>query len=264
MERPAWTVLGSSPLARGTPGGCFGVVLGGGLIPARAGNTQRCLLGLPVAWAHPRSRGEHKPHVEFVTQRAGSSPLARGTRGVFFDRGCPLWLIPARAGNTTIRGPPLRPTGAHPRSRGEHSWSKTVMSNDPGSSPLARGTRSLWWDMLPGTGLIPARAGTTPQPLTRPNDSRAHPRSRGDHVPAVKFKLTEPGSSPLARGPQNGPGTSAHYVGLIPARAGTTPGMRWRSVRSRAHPRSRGDHTGTRYRVIATKGSSPLARGPRD
>ena len=50
---------GSSPLARGTL-----VRLGerfscGGLIPARAGNTEPSASCVPRPWAHPRSRGEH-------------------------------------------------------------------------------------------------------------------------------------------------------------------------------------------------------------
>ena len=89
----------------------------------------------------------------------------------------------------------------------------------------------------------------------------AHPRSRGEHVPAVRFKLTGPGSSPLARGtlvlflPLGFP------IGLIPARAGNT----WRACRfgfaGGAHPRSRGEHEIHGYVSPACAGSSPLARG---
>ena len=111
---------GSSPLARGTPGGREG--LGGvvGLIPARAGNTNREDVVVVVHGAHPRSRGEHKLPRLVLSPLVGSSPLARGTlysfQGVLNCGG----LIPARAGNTAVRTCRVWLSRAHPRSRGEH------------------------------------------------------------------------------------------------------------------------------------------------
>ena len=91
---------GSSPLARGTPAVRAGVGLGGGLIPARAGNTGGVRKLPPPGGAHPRSRGEHVIPVLVQIGQAGSSPLARGTqRGVVPGRSI-RGLIPARAGNT--------------------------------------------------------------------------------------------------------------------------------------------------------------------
>ena len=91
---------GSSPLARGTHGDKARQWTGTRLIPARAGNTFMRLHTDSPPSAHPRSRGEHLSRLGAVDERAGSSPLARGT---------PAWranlevhgrLIPARAGNT--------------------------------------------------------------------------------------------------------------------------------------------------------------------
>ena len=111
-------------------------------------------------------------------------------------------------------------------------------------------------------GLIPARAGTT---IFRPSailGSRAHPRSRGDHVDNLPLIVVMPGSSPLARGPQAKTGDAQSLIGLIPARAGTTL-VRWvNRWPPRAHPRSRGDHAGRREYEQLREGSSPLARGP--
>ena len=76
----AWQNAGSSPLARGTLYGAGGDIRGGGLIPARAGNTANSPTRGRAARAHPRSRGEHR-RCSFADLRApGSSPLARGTR----------------------------------------------------------------------------------------------------------------------------------------------------------------------------------------
>ena len=70
------------------------------LIPARAGNTRCPARRLPVAAAHPRSRGEHLGWGAWVAPVRGSSPLARGTQGGDEALVASVRLIPARAGNT--------------------------------------------------------------------------------------------------------------------------------------------------------------------
>ena len=111
---------GSSPLARGTRFFLDFPPFQLGLIPARAGNTQRNDGGGSYVRAHPRSRGEHGRSHPHPQTRKGSSPLARGTR---FCGRLPRtgWgLIPARAGNTPVLSPCTHSQRAHPRSRGEH------------------------------------------------------------------------------------------------------------------------------------------------
>ena len=93
--------------------------------------------------------------------------------------------------------------------------------------------------------------------------TRAHPRSRGEHVALIQGMTSFAGSSPLARGtPSAGtfPGGSA---GLIPARAGNTIAAAEFERRFGAHPRSRGEHLGGAPSVGFLSGSSPLARGTR-
>ena len=93
-----WT--GSSPLARGTLSDITQLLKSRGLIPARAGNTQRFLHGVPSRRAHPRSRGEHLGAQREHTRAEGSSPLARGTPHLYDPVTGAGRLIPARAGNT--------------------------------------------------------------------------------------------------------------------------------------------------------------------
>ena len=93
---------GSSPLARGTRGFSRATAGGGGLIPARAGNTEWLTDWLQTGEAHPRSRGEHLPSVTEQKLHRGSSPLARGTLEDLFMVDGLDGLIPARAGNTVI------------------------------------------------------------------------------------------------------------------------------------------------------------------
>ena len=174
--------LGSSPLARGTPQAQAARHLCRGLIPARAGNTCRCGRARRWSWAHPRSRGEHMASATATSKTGGSSPLARGTRFQPRIQTARPGLIPARAGNTGVGVGSGAGSGAHPRSRGDHVEAHKPMSTKRGSSPLARGPLASKSGMQTPKGLIPARAGTTPAARTGPHDSRAHPRSRGDHL----------------------------------------------------------------------------------
>ena len=174
--------MGSSPLARGTPGGEAMGYKVTGLIPARAGNTSHALERHLPARAHPRSRGEHHVVFEDCPGFKGSSPLARGTQAADLFKLLAIGLIPARAGNTNIRVHVIGDLGAHPRSRGEHSHIQGRHINTRGSSPLARGTQNSCRSWIDPAGLIPARAGNTRHRVERVKSCRAHPRSRGEHT----------------------------------------------------------------------------------
>ena len=135
-------------------------------------------------------------------------------------------LIPARAGNTGFQALCLLLIGAHPRSRGEHMGYIRERQASSGSSPLARGTPEELTNGGGLNGLIPARAGNTFCQGGPPGSGGAHPRSRGEHYP---YKDSDPdyeGSSPLARGTHPNHDLKSLRYGLIPARAGNTPGFR--------------------------------------
>ena len=273
---------GSSPLARGALTPFFDVRVLMGLIPARAGSTSAPCVGCGTSGAHPRSRGEHST---FATVRVrargssplargappgcraarrpagGSSPLARGALSVVFGVLSAGRLIPARAGSTGAGSPSSRSRRAHPRSRGEHRQDLAAGFSECGSSPLARGAH-LRGDRRPvDRGLIPARAGSTPSRGGADACSRAHPRSRGEHDHVSTSPTTLRGSSPLARGARPDRDPSDRFLGLIPARAGSTSPTSTRRPASRAHPRSRGEHSMLFGSGSAFSGSSPLARG---
>ena len=107
--------------------------------------------GLPRPWPwscaprpdHPRSRGVY-PRVPVTTTIVpGSSPLARGLRSARRRSPTRGRIIPARAGFTpscSTRAPSLTD---HPRSRGVYALPRTGSNGTSGSSPLARGLRSL-------------------------------------------------------------------------------------------------------------------------
>ena len=71
-------MCGSSPLARGLPGGLAVEGAGVGIIPARAGFTILADVGDSTEGDHPRSRGVYFFPGPTLTAQWGSSPLARG------------------------------------------------------------------------------------------------------------------------------------------------------------------------------------------
>ena len=152
---------GSSPLARGTPPRRGRAGAAARFIPARAGNTGTRRPGPAPPPVHPRSRGEHITMTLGRIPVAGSSPLARGTRGPGPGRGHERRFIPARAGNTWRSPSGYVLTPVHPRSRGEHA----VHRRHPD----------------PALRFIPARAGNTRGGRCRCPPRPVHPRSRGEH-----------------------------------------------------------------------------------
>ena len=96
-------VAGSSPLARGLLFVVFAAQWARGIIPARAGFTDRDVLGLGALEDHPRSRGVYRHRLRRGADPRGSSPLARGL------------LTDAEQALASLLD--------HPRSRGVYSWS---------------------------------------------------------------------------------------------------------------------------------------------
>ena len=191
----------------------------------------------------------------------GSSPLTRGK-----PASDPLitafsGLIPAHAGKTHRRR--RRPLGvwAHPRSRGENEAPPPPSVSPRGSSPLTRGKLHGIRDPLASPGLIPAHAGKTSGPRSRPVALRAHPRSRGENVDDLSDGLGFGGSSPLTRGKHIDTCVDFIRSGLIPAHAGKTTDAREPAPLRWAHPRSRGENHRMKSVAASVTGSSPLTRG---
>ena len=274
-------VAGSSPLARGLPpadgvGGCPIRI-----IPARAGFTGRGRRCCSAGRDHPRSRGVYRRGPPGRGPCSGSSPLARGLLGHAAPLREELGIIPARAGFTLCAR--WHPGGRqdHPRSRGVYFSQHTAWGRTRGSSPLARGLPRGWPPRGGPRWIIPARAGFTAAGAPGRSAAWDHPRSRGvycgwrsctagtsDHPRSRGVYAGSPiqvvdadGSSPLARGLQPGHGVVHLLVGIIPARAGFTPGRRGQRPAAQDHPRSRGVYYRSANHSVSFSGSSPLARG---
>ena len=193
----------------------------------------------------------------------GSSPLTRGTRLPHRSLFLCLRFIPAHAGNTARDIGRGRGLAVHPRSRGEHSSSRSNMRSSSGSSPLTRGTRSGGGARFDEPRFIPAHAGNTTHRRGWPKDHAVHPRSRGEHAARRRRNPSSTGSSPLTRGTLTTPRPGGTWNRFIPAHAGNTPApppVLWRCP---VHPRSRGEHRMRSSRAKPAFGSSPLTRGTR-
>ena len=153
------------------------------------------------------------------------------------------------------------PAQDHPRSRGVYLTFGTPASFACGSSPLARG-------LLPNSngdrvvvGIIPARAGFTPDQKDLEAYITDHPRSRGVYDDAVASHHFHPGSSPLARGLRPRGGHEGDWERIIPARAGFTVDSCATQAGARDQPRSRGVYHPASLAGWVNEGTSPLARG---
>ena len=106
--------------------------------------------------------------------------------------------------------------------RGEHSEMPATFVESVGSSPHARGARSLLPLLAYSSRIIPACAGSTRRHRSRRARRGDHPRMRGEHLDRMfVFPLTE-GSSPHARGALPEQCLSDQRGGIIPACAGST------------------------------------------
>ena len=88
-----------------------------------------------------------------------------------------------------------------------------------------------------------------------------HPRSRGVYLNSSHDSFSSYGSSPLARGLLAQECEDALGRGIIPARAGFTPGHSPVLAVISDHPRSRGVYGAVNPKIEIVWGSSPLARG---
>ena len=234
---------------------------GRGLIPARAGSTGRIHRENAGAGAHPRPCGEHDFHERSGHGDQGSSPPVRGAHGYGKSSLSGLGLIPARAGSTRLVRVGCPGSRAHPRPCGEHTPELCKNRRWRGSSPPVRGARNRAEQRAAGTGLIPARAGSTSVAFWFFGCFWAHPRPCGEHYVDISSYNSVSGSSPPVRGARGRGFFNLGALGLIPARAGSTPGTLRSWNASWAHPRPCGEHSLNLPLLNLALGSSPPVRG---
>ena len=213
---------GSSPRVRGKPLGLTDSNANNRIIPARAGQT-RILPRLNITPSdHPRACGANETYCPLWMITQGSSPRVRGKHCRSVPARCRIRIIPARAGQTTMRRhcPPSTPD--HPRACGANPPTGTQAKTPTGSSPRVRGKRGELPVHRTLLRIIPARAGQTcilgANGVPRPD----HPRACGANRPYGHAALENAGSSPRVRGKRCRTCRCTGLHRIIPARAGQT------------------------------------------
>ena len=172
-------------------------------------------------------------------------------------------LIPACAGRASSRCRTTSSARAHPRMRGEGVQHLLEEADRQGSSPHARGGQQAHLRGIRRLRLIPACAGRAPHPAVPAWQSAAHPRMRGEGRFPVRLLMSPMGSSPHARGGLLQSLLRDLHGRLIPACAGRALVICDVVIFQPAHPRMRGEGTGSPYMGSPGGGSSPHARGGR-
>ena len=114
------TETGSSPRVRGKRTRFPAQLEACRLIPARAGKTPWAKHPDLLRAAHPRACGENVGHAVLGDVSEGSSPRVRGKPQGSRSRHREGWLIPARAGKTSLILEISSTPPAHPRACGEN------------------------------------------------------------------------------------------------------------------------------------------------
>ena len=171
----------------------------------------------------------------------GSSPRARGAAISASHSARCGGIIPARAGSRPCERIKIEQVGDHPRARGEQASCGPTIRWPRGSSPRARGAGGLGRNQALPQGIIPARAGSRIRCWWRSLGGRDHPRARGEQRTVMDGTITKAGSSPRARGAERQRRREPPRQGIIPARAGSSGGRRFRAHLVKDHPRARGE-----------------------
>ena len=130
-----------------------------------------------------------------------------------------------------------------------------------GSSPRVRGKQCVVRRVSGLGGLIPARAGKTPQAPELSGSGAAHPRACGENFGWDEQEWAGQGSSPRVRGKRGVGVRGADAAGLIPARAGKTRCSPRAAAAAWAHPRACGENSWPCSWPGRSRGSSPRVRG---
>ena len=124
-----------------------------------------------------------------------------------------------------------------------------------------RGTPACATASVRTSGIIPAYAGNTVEPMRSTTPRRDHPRVCGEHTVHNPTGKAAEGSSPRMRGTQMKLNFDSKDGGIIPAYAGNTKCRENRPRIRRDHPRVCGEHDSTVSDRDLGRGSSPRMRG---
>ena len=239
---------------RGTLVRCRTAATWGRIIPAHAGNSLGMLKVYAVPSDHPRACGELQTVKFFGCHTDGSSPRMRGTPEYLGDRLDDRRIIPAHAGNSTIRNTITHRLPDHPRACGELPLWRQSGERDCGSSPRMRGTHLMRTPWLRVYRIIPAHAGNSTTPSRRSSVWTDHPRACGELSVTGDASPLSNGSSPRMRGTRPSGGSRHEFDhGSSPRMRGTPSVVYGRGPIDRIIPA----HAGNSFWPTAPTGFRP-------
>ncbi len=193
----------------------------------------------------------------------GSSPRLRGTRLWGPPRTPAARIIPAPAGNASVRLTISRNASDHPRACGERRIEMTLRYAHLGSSPRLRGTLVAKPLSVREFRIIPAPAGNAAPLSTKFHWKTDHPRACGERVINHLGVCTFCGSSPRLRGTPVMVLSKPSMDRIIPAPAGNAAHGQATHSPLPDHPRACGERLRIYRSSIDRYGSSPRLRGTR-
>ena len=143
---------GSSPRVRGKQSVIYRRISHRRIIPARAGQTANQIATNAAATDHPRACGANQLILMLDVWQNGSSPRVRGKHDDLTSTNTKIRIIPARAGQTSLRLIRLVARTDHPRACGANAYAIYFVGDRVGSSPRVRGKQSDFMRKLLSAG----------------------------------------------------------------------------------------------------------------
>ena len=228
---------------RGKRGNRTEFATGAGITPAGAGKTLTVARSCLASADHPRRCGENSEHV---------SRLRRDE-----------WITPAGAGKTLPCGLGARRYEDHPRRCGENRDLRGGLFYLMGSPPQVRGKQGTDIPLIETLRITPAGAGKTACRRFPPVCYRDHPRRCGENRFERGQNPRRRGSPPQVRGKRIGYTNVTSHIGITPAGAGKTSGIKSNLPFPWDHPRRCGENSCHSFFEKSFLGSPPQVRGKR-
>ena len=191
---------GSPPRGRGKVDGPPAQVGRGRITPAQAGRSPYFLYGKKDYKDHPRIGGEKAELTAAVISAMGSPPRRRGKGYREFGIDISDRITPAQAGKSVAPRQKRSALWDHPRVGGEKYSRPSYSRISMGSPPRGRGKVDSLSRQLTGSGITPAWAGKSKEPLKICEKQEDHPRVGGEKLDLLAVVFSALGSPPRGRG----------------------------------------------------------------
>ena len=231
------------------------------ITPAWAGKSKLALCTPSCPTDHPRAGREKNKELEGVWLPMGSPPRRRGKERSTALVGTPTRITPALAGKSYVFGPFRPGSWDHPRVGGEKQIGGDNGLDKQGSPPRGRGKVDSLSRQLTGSGITPAWAGKSKEPLKICEKQEDHPRVGGEKLDLLAVVFSALGSPPRGRGKDVDWLGFNQFFRITPAWAGKSHLGVFCREPHRDHPRVGGEKRDTESREDSILGSPPRGRG---